>query len=552
MKRKLLFIPLVLLALLSIHASKRDFTLVRDTEILINMMRALNEHYVDSLSSNQLLKDATNGMSKSLDPYTTYIDEEQMADFEIMTTGKYGGIGAVIRQDNDYVIVAQPYKGSPSDKSGLLIGDKILSIEDEDGKGMTTKDVSDRLKGTPGSSVKIVVSSVIDSTEREVTIRRERISIPAIPYAGMVNDSVAYLNHSDFTEGGFEQMRSELKRLESQGMRSLILDYRSNGGGIMQEAIKVLSLFVPKGSEVLKIKGRRDSTIYRTTNEPLYPNMPIVTLIDGNSASAAEIVVGAMQDMDRAVLIGQRSFGKGLVQSTVPIGFDSYLKLTTARYYIPSGRCIQEMDYSDHSHNREVGKMADSLRNEFLTVGGRKVYDGGGITPDIKFDAEYVSRFAATLYAEGHIEKWGENYYRKHHREPIDLDTFDLTDEDFEDFKALVSDRKINYKSQTSRAITALEKAAEEDRNEELMEELKRLKEGLKDDTKSNLERYKREIMNYMRQDYVLRRGYAEGVIRNSLKRDSTVLRALDLLNSEGQIEQILTVSVTDDSNEVK
>ncbi|MFI3288903.1 MAG: S41 family peptidase [Rikenellaceae bacterium] len=552
MKRKLLFIPLVLLALLSIHASKRDFTLVRDTEILINMMRALNEHYVDSLSSNQLLKDATNGMSKSLDPYTTYIDEEQMADFEIMTTGKYGGIGAVIRQDNDYVIVAQPYKGSPSDKSGLLIGDKILSIEDEDGKGMTTKDVSDRLKGTPGSSVKIVVSSVIDSTEREVTIRRERISIPAIPYAGMVNDSVAYLNHSDFTEGGFEQMRSELKRLESQGMRSLILDYRSNGGGIMQEAIKVLSLFVPKGSEVLKIKGRRDSTIYRTTNEPLYPNMPIVTLIDGNSASAAEIVVGAMQDMDRAVLIGQRSFGKGLVQSTVPIGFDSYLKLTTARYYIPSGRCIQEMDYSDHSDNREVGKMADSLRNEFLTVGGRKVYDGGGITPDIKFDAEYVSRFAATLYAEGHIEKWGENYYRKHHREPIDLDTFDLTDEDFEDFKALVSDRKINYKSHTSRAITALEKAAEEDRNEELMEELKRLKEGLKDDTKSNLERYKREIMNYMRQDYVLRRGYAEGVIRNSLKRDSTVLRALDLLNSEGQIEQILTVSVTDDSNEVK
>ncbi len=541
MKRKLLFIPLVLLALLSIHASKSDFTLVRDTEILINMMRALNTHYVDSLSSNQLLKDATYGMSKSLDPYTAYIDEEQMADFEIMTTGKYGGIGAVIRQNDDYVVVAQPYKGSPSDKSGLLIGDKILSIEDEDGKGMTTKDVSDRLKGTPGSNVKIVVSSVIDSTEREVTIRRERISIPAIPYAGMVSDSVAYLNHADFTEGGFEQMRSELKRLESEGMRSLILDYRSNGGGIMQEAIKVLSLFVPKGSEVLKIKGRQDSTIYKTTNEPLYLNMPIVTLIDGNSASAAEIVVGAMQDMDRAVLVGQRSFGKGLVQSTVPIGFDSYLKLTTARYYIPSGRSIQEIDYSDHSDNREVGKMADSLRKEFLTVGGRKVYDGGGVTPDIEVDAEYVSRFAATLYAEGHIEKWGEKYYRKHYQEPIDMDTFDITDEDFEDFKAFVSNREINYKSQTSRAITALEKAAEEDRNEELMEELKRLKEALKDDTNSNLERYKREIMRYMRQDYVLRRGYAEGVIRNSLKRDSLVLQAIDLLNSEDQIEAILT-----------
>ncbi|MFI3248150.1 MAG: S41 family peptidase [Rikenellaceae bacterium] len=540
--KKLLFIPLALLAALSLHAAKGDFTLVRDTEILINMMRALNENYVDSLSSNQMLKDATAGMSKSLDPYTTYIDEEEMADFEIMTTGKYGGIGSLIRQDGDYVVVAQPYKGSPADKSGLIIGDKILSIEDEDGKGMTTKDVSDRLKGTPGSNVTIKVSSVIDSTERDVVIKRERISIPAIPYSGMVNDEgIAYMNHSDFTEGGFEQMRKALKALEEQGMSSLILDYRGNGGGIMQEAIKVLSLFVPKNSEVLKIKGRRDSTIYRTSAEPLYPDMPIALLIDGNSASASEIVVGAMQDMDRAVLIGQRSFGKGLVQSTLPVGFDSYLKLTTARYYIPSGRCIQEVDYSDHSANRATGKVADSLRREFQTVGGRKVYDGGGIKPDIEIDPEYVSRFAATLYAKGIIEEWGAEYYRKNYKSEMDIDSFDVTESDFEQFKELVATKELDYKSQTSHAITALEKAAEEDRNEELMEELKSVKERLKDDTESNLERYKRDIMRYMRQDAVLRRGYADGVIRNSLSRDSVVLRAVELLSSPTQMAEILT-----------
>ncbi len=540
--KKLLFIPLALLASLSLNAAKGDYTLVRDTEILINMMRALNENYVDSLSSNQMLKDATAGMSKSLDPYTTYIDEEEMADFEIMTTGKYGGIGSLIRQDGDYVIVAQPYKGSPADKSGLIIGDKILSIEDEDGKGMTTKDVSDRLKGTPGSNVTIKVSSVIDSTERDVVIKRERISIPAIPYSGMVNDEgIAYMNHSDFTEGGFEQMRKALKALEEQGMSSLILDYRGNGGGIMQEAIKVLSLFVPKNSEVLKIKGRRDSTIYRTSAEPLYPDMPIALLIDGNSASASEIVVGALQDMDRAVLIGQRSFGKGLVQSTLPVGFDSYLKLTTARYYIPSGRCIQEVDYSDHSANRAAGKVADSLRREFQTAGGRKVYDGGGIKPDIELDPEYVSRFAATLYAKGIIEEWGAEYYRKNYKNEMDIVSFDVTESDFEQFKELVATKELDYKSQTSHAITALEKAAEEDRNEELMEELKSVKERLKDDTESNLERYKTDIMRYMRQDAVLRRGYADGVIRNSLSRDSVVLRAVELLSSPTQMAEILT-----------
>lgn len=538
--KRLLLIPVALLALLSVNAVKRDFALVRDTEILISILRTLDANYVDSLSSSQILKDATQGISESLDPYTTYLSEEDMEAFDIMTTGKYGGIGSVIRLSGDYVKIAQPYKGSPSDKSGLIIGDKIIEIDGKSAKDLNTKEVSDQLKGQPGTNVKVKLLSPLDSTLRTVKIRRERISIPSIPYAGMLTDSVAYINHSDFTEGCSDEMRMQLKRLEAEGMRSLILDYRGNGGGIMQEAIKVLSLFLPRGSEVLKVKSRADSTIYRTSGEPLFADMNIVALIDGSSASAAEIVVGALQDMDRAILVGRKSFGKGLVQSTIPVGFDSYLKLTTARYYIPSGRCIQAIDYTDHSDNREAVVVADSLRREFRTAGGRVVYDGGGITPDIKIPSEYVSRFASTLYAFGHIEDWGESYFKRHHTEQIDIRTFALTDDDFADFVNFVKDRDINYESRASKALKELESAAKADRNSELLDSVKRLKGELHDDTQSNLERYKSEIMRYMKQDIILRYAYSQGVLENSLQSDKDVQRALKLLSTPAKLQSLL------------
>ncbi len=544
MKKRLLLIPFALFVVLSVGAVKSDFALVRDTEIMINMMRALNQNYVDSLSSGQLLKDATRGMAKSLDPYTTYMNEEDMADFEIMTTGKYGGIGAVIQQKGDYVVISQPYKNSPADKAGLMIGDKILEVGGESAKGWTTKQVSDKLKGLPSTNVKVKVLGVLDSAERRVTIKRERIQIPSIPYAAMLRGDIGYVSHTEFTDGCYEEMRTALINLQKEGMNKLILDYRSNGGGVMQEAIKVLSLFVPKGSVVLTVKGRADSTLYRTTRDPLFLDIPIVALVDGNSASAAEIVAGALQDMDRAVLLGERSFGKGLVQSTISVGFDSYLKLTTARYYIPSGRCIQEVDYTDHSSDRETRKMADSLRREFYTVGGRKVYDGGGITPDIVLDVEYTSRFAVTLYAKGFIEEWGERYFRRNHAKVIDVEEFELTDADFEEFRGVVAGRDVEYKSKSSIAIKSLEAAAKSDRNEELMAEIERLKESLKDDTESNLTRYKTEIMRYMKRDVLLRYAYSVGVLSNEIARDKWVARAEKLLNDEQKMEAILSGEV--------
>ncbi|MEG2770866.1 MAG: S41 family peptidase, partial [Alistipes sp.] len=318
-----------------------------------------------------------------------------MSNFELMTTGKYGGIGSLIRKKGDYITIAQPYKGTPADLAGLKIGDKIIAIDGKEAKGFSIEEVSKRLKGDPNTIVKLTVERLIGGARETFSLKRERIAIPGIPYAGFVADGIGYVQHSDFTEGCYEDMRARIEQLRAQGnLKGLILDYRNNGGGILQEAVKILSMFVPKGTEVVVTKGRKDSTVFRTAAEPILPNLPLVVLVNGNTASAAEIVSGALQDLDRAVLIGQKSFGKGLVQTTRPLGYNAFLKLTTAKYYMPSGRCIQAIDYSLHNPNGAVKEVPDSLIREFATKGGRKVYDGGGIMPDLKIEPEYISRFA--------------------------------------------------------------------------------------------------------------------------------------------------------------
>ena len=402
-------------AALLTFAARNDFGLGRNMEITVNMMRELSLNYVDPVDPDKLMEGAAEGMVRDLDPYTEFIPEEQMSDFELLTTGKYGGVGSLIRQKGDWVKIAQPYKGSPADRAGLKIGDKILAIDGKDAKGFTTEQVSSRLKGEPGSKVKVTVEHLDGSTET-VTLQRERISIPGVPYTGWVADGIGYIRHSDFTEGCYEDMRAAVEKLRTGGeLKGLILDYRSNGGGIMQEAIKILGMFVPKGTEVVSTKGRTEDSrqVYHTSSEPILPDLPLAVLINGNSASASEIVTGALQDLDRAVVIGQRSYGKGLVQSPRPLGYNAMLKLTTAKYYIPSGRCIQAIDYS-HSQEGSVKAIPDSLITEYRTRAGRKVYDGGGITPDIRTEPEYISRFAMTLYALGFIEDFGDDYMRRH------------------------------------------------------------------------------------------------------------------------------------------
>ena len=533
---------LVAAAALTLFAARNDFGLGRNMEITVNMMRALSLEYVDEVDPDHLMEGAARGMVEDLDPYTEYIPEEGMQDFELLTTGKYGGIGSLIRQKEDYVRIAQPYQHSPADKAGLKIGDKIIAIDGKDARGFTTEQVSSRLKGEPGSTVKVTVEH-LDGTRQSVAIRRERIAIPGVPYAGWVADGIGYIRHSDFTEGCYEEMRAAVERLRREGeLKGLVLDYRSNGGGIMQEAVKILSMFVPKGTEVVSTKGRTADSrqAYRTESEPILPDLPLAVLVNGNTASAAEIVAGALQDLDRAVLVGQRSFGKGLVQSTRPLGYNTMLKLTTAKYYIPSGRCIQAIDYS-HSQQGSVRTVPDSLISEFTTRAGRKVYDGGGIMPDLVTEPEYVSRFAVTLYALGFIEDFGDDYMRRHAGDTIDVRTFTITDADYADFAEFMKDKKVPYESDTRRALKALKKAAEEDRFEELAAKFERVESELKDDTQTNLETYRREVVEAINNDIILRHAYTAGVIEHSLTDDAELQQAVGVLQSPDEYRRITT-----------
>lgn len=522
-----------------LYGHREDFGLGRNMEITINLMRELSLNYVDSVDTDKLLQGAADGMVRNLDPYTEYIPEKEMSEFEVLTTGKYGGIGSLIRLKGEYVIIAQPYENSPADKAGLKIGDKILAIGEESAKGFTTEQVSARLKGEPNTPVKVKIER-LDGTIHEKEIMRERIAIPAISYAGWVNDSIGYIRHDDFTEGCASELQAAIRTLDKTGrLKGLVLDYRNNGGGIMQEAIKIVGLFTPRGTEVVRTKGRTDEKTYKTTSEPAYPDLPLVLLVNGGSASASEIVSGALQDMDRALLVGQRTLGKGLVQSTVPVGYNSMLKLTTAKYYIPSGRCIQEIDYSQ-SQQGSVREIPDSLIKEYTTRGGRKVYDGGGVMPDIQIKPEYVSRFAMTLYGMGFIEDFGDDYIRRNGYREIDPRTFRLTEQDFDDFVRFMEDKKVPYESETRQTLELIKKAAENDRFKEVQEKIEQLEAVLKDDTRTNLETYREEVTDNLTSDIVLRHAYARGVVENTLDEDSGIRRAAEMLADKAEYERIL------------
>ncbi len=522
-----------------LYGHREDFGLGRNMELTVNMMRELSLNYVDSVDTDKLMKDAAAGMVRNLDPYTEFIPEEEMSDFEMLTTGKYGGIGSIIRKKGDYVIITQPYENSPADKAGLKIGDRILKIGEEDAKGFTVEQVSSRLKGDPNTAIRLTIES-LDGTVRELQLMRERISIPAISYVGWVADGVGYIRHDDFTDSCAAELRAAIEQLKKEGdLQSLVIDYRGNGGGFMQEAVKIVGLFTPRGTEVVRTKGRTEEKSYKTTTDPAYPDLRLVLLVNSNSASASEIVAGSLQDMDRAVLVGQRTLGKGLVQTTLPLGYNAMLKLTTAKYYIPSGRCIQEIDYS-HSQQGTVRQIPDSLIREFKTRGGRKVYDGGGIMPDVKLEPQYISRFAATLYALGFIEDFGDDYIRRNGYRTIDNKRFEITEQDFADFVRFMEDKEVPYESETRQALELIKKAAKNDRFIEIEQQITALEAELKDDTKTNLETYRQEVTEAITNDLILRHSYQRGVTEHSLEQDRELKRALELLADTTEYARIL------------
>lgn len=539
-------LPFVVVAsvVTGIWAAKSDFGLGRNMEIMVNMMRELTTQYVDELSPDDLMNNGAAGMVRNLDPYTEYMSESAMGEFEMQATGKYGGIGATIRmkRDSSGVVIAQPYKGTPSDRAGLKIGDRFVSIDGEDVTGFTTEQISSRLKGVPGTTVRLGIKRLMTGQVEEMEIERARISIPGVPYAGFVADGIAYIRHDDFSDGCYDDMRAHVERLRSSSeLRGVILDYRDNGGGSVSEAVKILSMFVPKGTEVVTMKGRTEQSkqSYTTDSAPVLGDVPVVALINGNSASASEIVCGALQDLDRGVLIGQRSYGKGLVQRVVPLQYNSYLKLTTAKYYIPSGRCVQRINYR-HGNGRDEN-VPDSLITEFRTRNGRKVYDGNGLIPDLKLEPEYISTFAVMLYNMGYIEDFLDEYVRRNPSLKVDNRTFSISDKDYEDFMTFMADKDVPYESQTRLALDMLKRTAKQERYDEAFaEELEQISEKLKDQKMDNLRNYRAEITELLNSDIVLRHNYYEGVVEHSLVGDSVVMQAVELLGDRARYDKIL------------
>ena len=505
-------------AVTGLHAAKDDFGLGRNMEIMVNMMRELSLQYVDEVSPDKLMKDGAAGMVRNLDPYTQYMSEADMSNFEVMATGKYGGIGALIRmkRDSSAVVIAQPYKGSPSDLAGLKIGDRFVSIDGVDVTHSSTEDISSRLKGTPGTTVRLAVERLMTGEIEEMEITRARIAIPGVPYAGFVTDSIGYIRHNDFTDGCYDEMRAAVERLRRDGrLKGLILDYRDNGGGSLPEAVKILSMFLPKGTEVITMKGRSEQSkrVYATESNPVLPDTPIVVLINDNTASASEIVSGALQDLDR----------------------------TTAKYYIPSGRCVQQINYSAHNPDGSAEIIPDSLISEFHTRNGRKVYDGKGLMPDVKIEPEYISNFAMILYNLGYIEDFLDEYMRRHPDMRIDNRTFSITDEDYEDFVRFMADKEVPYESRTRLALDLLKRTSKEERYDaDFADDLKQIESKLKDQKADNLRTYRAEITDLLNNDVVLRHNYYEGVVEHNLAGDSTVMRAVELLGDRERYDRIL------------
>lgn len=533
-----------------VWAVRDDFGLGRNMEIMVNLMREISLQYVDDVKADKLMTDGAVGMVRNLDPYTTYMSEQEMDKFEMQATGKYGGIGSTIRmkRDSSGVVIAQPYKGSPSDLAGLKIGDKFVSINGEDVTKCTADQISSKLKGTPGTKVKLAVKRLMTGEVEEMEIERARISIPGVPYAGFVADGIGYIRHDDFTDGCYDDMRAEVERLRSTGeLKGLILDYRDNGGGSVAEAVKILSMFVPKGSKVLTMKGRAESSkrTYTTDSNPVLGELPLVALINGNTASASEIVCGALQDMDRAVLMGQRSYGKGLVQTLVPLGYNAYAKITTSKYYIPSGRCVQRINYS-HSGGKDEN-VPDSLINEFRTAAGRKVYDGKGLMPDIKMEPDYISTFAVMLYNLGYIEDFLDEYMRRNPSLKVDNKSFSITDADYEDFVKFMADKDVPYESQTRMALELLQKTSKEERyDSDFADDLKQIESKLKDQKMDNLRNYRAEIMDLINGDVVMRHNYYQGVVEHNLVSDSTVMKAVEVLRDGERYRKILSEQDTE------
>ena len=513
------------------EAQSKSFRLGQWTEIHNSILMELNRSYVDTLPVDRIMRVAVDAMLEELDPYTVYIPEEENEDLQMMMSNTYGGIGAIIhKKKEDNVIINEPYAGSPAEKYGLVCGDEIIAIDGFPTKGLESKESSDRMKGKPGTTVVFTVKKVRTGDTLDIEIVRERIHLPDVEYAGMLDDTTGYILQTGFTENVSADVRAKFLELKKQGMKRFVLDLRGNGGGLMSEAVNIVSLFVPKGSLVVTSKGNTPGSYreYRTESEPADTEIPVIVMIDSGSASASEIIAGALQDMDRATIMGKRSYGKGLVQSIRPTAYNGQIKVTTAKYYTPSGRCVQAIDYSNRNEDGSVGHIPDSLTREFKTASGRIVRDGGGITPDVDVPVKNYSRLVYSLVLGGIIDQYAIDYCRRHESIP-EVDDFHFSDVDFEDFINYAKTQEFDYRSSARTLYDQMKKELENDGLAESMSsELEALEKALEMDKEKFIRLKKDEIIPFIEEELAVRYWFQEAGIKVRLRYDDQLEKALE------------------------
>lgn len=531
--RRIILLSLSVLALVfpqDVCGQSQNFKNGETVEIGNSIIKELLNNYVDTVKLDEILTYGIEAMLNRLDPYTVYIPEEEQEGLEMMISGTYGGIGAIIfKRPGEGVIINEPYEGSPATKAGLQPGDMILSIDGTDVYGLESAECSERMKGKPGTSVRFKVRKVRGGDTVDISVTRERIHLPDIEYAGMLDDTTGYLRLTGFTTGAAEDTRKEVNRLKKEGMKRLVFDLRGNGGGAMNEAVDILSIFLPKNTVAVTAKGRRGAGIteYRTNLEPVDVDMPLLVLIDGASASSAEIVAGAIQDLDRGLVMGTRSYGKGLVQSIRPLPYNGQLKITTARYYTPSGRCVQALDYSNRKTDGSVGYVPDSLRKDFKTLHGRTVKDGGGISPDVELSVQRYSRIVYSLVLNGIIEEYTLKYVSEHDSVPSP-DDFHLSDAEFEDFVKFAGGKDFDYRSESKALLDEVKKTIKEEGLGNLAGALTDSLAKAVDLDKAEIIRYnKDQITPFIEEEIIIRYYFQPAGVKIRLRTDNQLHEAL-------------------------
>jgi carboxyl-terminal processing protease len=519
----------------------RDFRIAKNLDIFFSLFRELNTFYVDEINPDKLIRTGIDNMLKSLDPYTVYYPESESDELAFITTGKYGGIGSLVRNGGDYVIISEVYKGFPADKAGIKAGDLLKKVDGESLKGVPTDKVSDKLKGNPGTDITVTIER--NGKEMDVSMKREKIIIPPVPYYGMIDSKTGYIRFTTFTQDCYLDVKNALVAIKANNPSQIILDLRSNPGGLLSEAVEIVNLFIGPGNDVVKTKGKvKDfDQDFKTTKAAVDDKIPLAILINSGTASAAEIVAGAVQDLDRGIIVGQRSYGKGLVQVERPLSYNTQLNVTTAKYYIPSGRCIQALDFSHPNPDGSVGIIPDSLISIFKTRNGRTVRDGGGITPDVEIMPESLSQVSSELYVRNLIFDYATKYYLSH-PDIKSLSQYVFTDQDYDDFRSYLASRNFNYKTITELSMNELISNAKKEKYYDLHKDLfDEIQKDVAHNPDQDLSLFKPEIEELLGEEIVERYFYEEGAIEWTIRNDVQVKKAIEVLNNRDKYTSILS-----------